>query len=223
MDIWIQAIGWIATLGSVTMYAPQTFKTLKTKSAASLELAPFLILFVGCITWTIFCSMMLSYQGWITNFCILFLMIPIFFYIFKDNKKSFVLVVVSILITISISTFFIIWKLNISFWVKLPFSIIAGSCTGFGLLPQSIKVFREKDIKDYSLISSILVMVFNVFWTLYWIGEAYYSKSGEGVTAEQDLILKILSSFFSFSGLATQLPVLYVYLNHTKKAQFKNI
>ena len=215
----IEILGWIATIGSVLMYAPQTIKTCKTKSASSLSPTPFMILALGSVLWALVCAMINSYQGWVTNIIVLILMTPIFYYMFNKNFKIFIPILIGIIVVIAAASTLMFLKFDISFWVKLPLNLIAGLCTGFGLLPQAIKIFKEREVKDYSLVTGVLIMSFNIVWVLYWAGKACYITAGNGATYEQNLSLMIISAILSFSGLITQLPVMYTYLKYEKKSK----
>lgn len=209
-----EIIGWIAAIGVVIMYIPQIIKVLKLKSTQGIEVKSFLIIAVGGLMWVIFTALFNSMQGFISNMLISLMMIVIIWYEFKKDMWKFISITSAIFTVILTSI--IIYAFNLSndipFGFKVVILLIAGSCTGLGLLPQVIKVIKTKDFGNYSLISSLLITIFNILWVIYWIGKTTDSSGWE------DISLGLLSALLSFFGLAIQLPVLalYVKTNHAK-------
>lgn len=172
MDISMNVIGWIATVFSILMYAPQSWKVLKNKSAEGISKPSFLIVTIGTAIWIVTGPLGNSWQGWACNSVIVLMMIPIIFYVFKDKKSVFWAVIA--LIVVAEAAAIALWVIQLSHgitpaqWLNILFVVLAGGLLSFALVPQGIKVFKTKEIGNYSLLSSTLVITGQVLWVAYW-------------------------------------------------------
>lgn len=205
-------IGWMAAIGTIIMYMPQTFRVLKTKDVSSLSKIGFPILAIGGTLLTMYTPLVTNdYQGWIANFLVGFLMMPIFYYLFyKDNNKKiffgFIAWIIASQITSIIFKFVMgpIENKAIKLIIEYTFSIIAGATIGLGLLPESIKIWKTKKIGSYSIISGMLITLISAFWAIYWISITI----GNWNTSE--FVPTLITSTFSCIGLCVQIPILIV-------------
>lgn len=183
MDSTKDIIGIIAAVLAVGMFLPQSLKVFMTKNVVGLSKATFLMVFTGGIFWTLFGVANYSWQAWGANSFILFLMLPIIFYLFKkldidkNNKRSqitflksnltFFTLVFVVLVDFITTLMMLVFKIQIPVPSGLIFSIIGGICTSFPFIPQIVKIFKTKNISSISIISTFSIIVANSFWTAY--------------------------------------------------------
>ena len=206
---WYEILGWIATVVAVFMYAPQTIKVLKNKSAHVSKIA-FIIIAFGCSIWAIFTPLQDSIQGYVTNSLIMILMTPILWYLFPKNWKLLIPMYLWMGTTILIGLSFLFFDIKVHVSLKYSFVIVAGMSTGFAMLPQTIRIIKNKKIQDYSAIAGVLISLANLMWVVYW-GAKSMDSSGN------DVALGILSAFFSFTGVLWQIPILIIYFKQKHK------
>ena len=204
-------IGWIAAVGTVIMYMPQTLRVLKTKDVSSLSKIGYPIISLGGTLLTMYIPLVTNdYQGWISNFLVGFLMMPIFYYLFfKDNKKIFfgaVLWIIGAQITSIIFKFVMgpIENKTIKLIIEYTFSIIAGGTIGLGLLPEAIKIWKTKRVGSYSIVSGMLISFICTLWAIYWTSIAI------GNWGTSEFVPTLVTATFSYVGLCVQTPILIV-------------
>ena len=63
----VSVIGAVAAMFTTVAYVPQAYKTIKTRSTASLSLPTYLMLFVGTCLWEVYGLMLGDYSIIFTN------------------------------------------------------------------------------------------------------------------------------------------------------------
>lgn len=206
MNISMNVIGWIATILAIVMYAPQSWKVLKHKKADGISKPTFLLVSFGTIVWIIAAPLGNSWQGWSANVVISILMISILYFVFKDKKIIFWAIVATIVAVIAVSIFF--WtdrNIDTPVWVSILFVTLAGIFLSSALAPQAYKVIKEKKIGEFSLLSTLLVIINNILWTTYWLMKAITDSN-------DDLAYNIIALIGS--ALPLIMPSLILIINY---------
>jgi len=203
---WYEVIGWMATIFSICVYCPQSYKVIKNRSA-DLSKITFTVVVFGVSMWSVYTPLVESMQGFITNSIMILLMIPIIWFLYNRNLKIIIPIYLFMILAIGLGIFFNINKMHINTFIKYPLVILAGSSTGFSFLPQAIKIVRERAIKDYSILSGIITIIGSSLWVTYWLGKTIAS-------ATDDIGLGILSIIFSSFGVVWQIPILTIYIKN---------
>ncbi len=208
MGMIIEIIGWLATIVTIGMYAPQSIKVIRAKKTEGLSKATFCLVAIGSIMWTIFGVAIDSWQVWTANGIVLILMIPIIYYLFKDEMAIFVLAV-SILVAAFITTMILLAvNVRLNSTVTVIVSVFGGIGTGLPYVPQVIKTFRTKNISSISIMSTLGVIVANSLWVLYYFFRLIHNSFVAG-----DLI----ALMFSALGVATASSLAYIYYRYKNK------
>ncbi len=210
---WYEVFGWMATVMGILMYFPQTVKTVKTKDVTQLSKFTFASVAFGSALWTISTIAIANpaYQGWAANFIITLLMFPIMFYLY--NTKIFISF--STLVAGILALSGVIWglKLQMPEWLQYIVVIVASCCTGLPFFPQLFKVLKSKNTISLSWISSTLVIMCGVLWTIFWTGKIAheYDKPQLGI-----VIISLISSIPLF---AVQIPLLFMCIRDKRRTK----
>lgn len=204
MTFLFETIGWIATVFGALMFAPQSYKVVRTKSTKELSVLTYTIIFISALGWAIYSSLVGSYQGFVANSVILILMIPMFYYIY-DRKSLLAVNILSAIGIITASIIILILMPKTGVALKIILVSISGLSSGFGFVPQVIKAIKIKKYNDGSLYSIILVIFTNILWLIYWIYRVVNASDSE-------LVSIIMASIFTSAAIIFQLPLLYIKL-----------
>ena len=211
--MWYEVFGWLATTMGILMYFPQMVKTVRTKDVSQLSKFTFASVAFGSALWTISTIAIANkaYPGWAANFVITLMMFPIMRYIYKT--KTFI--GFSAILAGILSTSIVIWILNLQMteWVQYVIVIVASCCTGLPFFPQLFKVIKSKNTSSLSWISSTLVIMCGVLWTIFWSGKIadQWQEPGLGI-----VIISLISSIPLF---LVQIPLLWMCIHHKIKTR----
>ena len=204
-------IGWSASFFTLIMFFPQTVKVIKTKDTSTLSKKAFSISIFGAIMWVMLSPFAHSLQAGVANLVTLILLSPIVFYLWKDQKKIMIGLLVTMAIFFIVSVVFWFIQPTLPLFLKYFFIIGAGLAVGFGLLPQTIKVIKTKELGSLSMYSALLILLANVTRLVYWSGKSYYE------TGDMIILGWLLVTFLTI-GFIIQIPVLYIFF----KSKMKN-
>lgn len=219
-------IGWIATVLTIVMYAPQTYKAIKTRNVEGLSKLTFLMVAMGSIFWTWFGVNIGSWQAWSANAVVLLLMLPIIYFLFRskvvafkdDVKKSnyiiqhfksqkfFIISLIVILINFIATLILLALGDFINSTSALVMSILGGLGISVPFLPQTFKTIKTKNTSAISIYSTITIVFANLFWVLY-----YTLWMVDDLEAS-----KLVSMLFSALGMITSSALAFVYIKYKK-------
>lgn len=217
MHITIQTFGWLASILTILMYTPQVIKVLKLKQAQGISKLTFTLVTAGTLVWVIAGPLVPSWQAWTANVIISLMMIPIIFYVFKENKKIFWTIVALIVASIALSLVFWILSytkgITMNFGVNVFFVTLAGLCLSSALVPQVIKLIKDKSVGHFSLLMTVLVVIGNALWSTYWGLQVF--------TTNETQALVIFSISFATSLFPMLVPILILVIHY--KYNRKNV
>lgn len=211
MSIIANVFGWIGVVLSIVMYTPQTYKVIKHKNAKGIAKFTFLIITFGTGMWIVSAPLASSWQGWSSNFIISFLMIPILYFVFKDQQKIFYAVICFLISTWVISSVFWWTNLHVNFVISIILIITAGGSSSASLIPQIIKLFKEKKVGEFSILSTLLMLIANALWTCYWTLEIT-------ITTKEEMWKNIVALMGTAPWLVTTFIILYFVMNQKYKS-----
>lgn len=203
----MQIIGWIASVITILMYAPQSFMTFRTKKVEGLSKIRFCLVAGGSGMWTVFAVAIHSWQAWSANGIVLLLMLPIFYHLFKHDSRIVIAAFSIIISTVATTLVLMILGVHLASPTALVASIFAGIGTGTPFVPQVFKTFKSKDISSISILTTWGVIWANVFWV------AYYSLRIAKDFTPGDLVAVL----FSFLGVVTSALMAFIYYKYKSK------
>lgn len=212
MGMAIEVIGWLASIITICMYAPQSLKVVIKKKTEGLSKTTYCLVVCGSISWTIFATLIHSWQAWTANGIVILCMIPVVYYLFKDNLKM-VIFICTIILSGAITTFVLMFfSLRTHPIIATVFSIVAGIGTGLPFIPQVIKTFKTKDVSSIAILTSFGIVLANILWVL------YYSlmMQQEGFSSA-----KLMAIVFCALGVITSTIMGFLYFKYKNKKNIK--
>lgn len=219
MSILINVIGWLAVAIGAAMYAPQTFKIIKTKDSKGLSVVTFSLAAFGNGMWLLYTSSLGDFtntcSGWAVNIIIEILMLPIVFFIFRDKPYHRYIIYLWFIATTAISLW---WNLafdknTIPGYVSIILVCFAGGVTSFGFVPQIIKILKTKTVGNLSLLLVLLYGIVNGLWTIYWTLNIVHDSSSDKVPSE------MISAILDAIGFFVQFFLGFLVVKYRKKAK----
>lgn len=178
MDIFFQDIlGWVGVILTTILSLPQIIKIIKEKKA-QLSLTSFGVLAAGILLW-IFFGITASVdkkpiEAIIANYISFGLILVTFFLFLKHNyKKMMWYFTIGASILMGILLFLIILaltksSLNLPDYLNGPIGILAVLGTSLAFLPQTINLFKTKNIQGVSFFLLVIGFFINFTWEFYW-------------------------------------------------------
>lgn len=225
MQIFTQMMGWVAAAITMLMYIPQARTILKNKSAEGLSVISYTLLLIGDLMWIIYSGfskvtgldILLVLQTFVPNLVIAILLIFYFKYLVKKrtNRMIYYIVIISSIVAGTILLFLpsdlIAISENVNKIILIFMVIFAAAPISIAFLPQTLNVIKVKDTKNMSKLSIILIVLGNIFWGLFWIGNMYLP--------EAENIRLIISLLFAIFGATIQLPILILKITEKTRIQ----
>lgn len=216
MTILINVIGWIAVVIGASMYAPQSIKVIKSKSAKGLSKISFTLAAFGNGMWLIYMGSLGDFlntsSGWSVNVIVGVMMLPILYYIYKDKLWVRILFYAWFLFTFSISLYLELKGESLASWEQISFVVLAGGTTSFGFIPQIIKILKTKKTDNLSLLLVSMYATVNALWTIYWALMLIYKSDSDSFPGE------MVSIVLDGGGFLVQFYLGYLAIKYKSKA-----
>lgn len=212
MNLAIEIIGWLASIMTICMYTPQSLKVLISKKTEGLSKTTYCLVICGSISWTIFATLIHSWQAWTANAIVILAMIPVVYYLFKNDLRLVVLIS-SIILAASITTFILMFiPIGAHPILATVFSIAAGIGTGLPFVPQVVKTFKSKDVASIAILTSVGVVIANILWVLYY-----------GLMMKQEGFLpeNFMAVLFCAFAVITSSIMIFIYFRYKGKTNVK--
>lgn len=212
MEMFIEIVGWLASIMTICMYTPQSLKVLISKKTVGLSKTTYCLVIGGSISWTVFATLIHSWQAWTANGIVILSMIPVVYYLFKDNLRLVILI--SSIILTSVVTTFVLMFIPIGTHPILAtiFSIAAGIGTGLPFMPQVIKTLRSKDVASIAIMTSVGVVIANILWVLYY----GLMMQRDGFSPEN-----LMAVIFCAFGVITSGIMIFIYFRYKGRVNIK--
>lgn len=168
MNLAIQIVGYLAATFAIVLYAPQSYKSWKTKDVSTLSVPTFLFAFFGGMLWLFYGTLdSEKIASAITSVGISILMFPIIHLMFfHKNKVIYWFMVAGVVLPI----IFMIVCYSLKADIKPPkavmtaMAVTCSSLTAWIWLPQVIKIFKSKDAHSISVVAMIISAIAQTFW-----------------------------------------------------------
>lgn len=228
MDIFTQIMGWLAAITTMVMYAPQVHTILKKKSAEGLSLLSYTLLMFGVLIWVIYSGFLkamgkpieMILQTYTPN-AVIALILTIYFYFLTKSKIARLTYWISIAIAVALGTALLFipgGTIKISTGtesiINILLAIFASAPIAVAFLPQTISTIKEKNTRFISLFSVCLIMIGNILWALFWIGNMF--------AVDAEIPRLSISLTFAVLAVVVQAPIFYLKITEKKRVEVTN-
>ena len=203
-----EILGWITATLTILMYLPQVAKVIRTKSVLNLSKTTFVALYFVEVLFVIWAPMVSSFQVYGSNGFLIFILMPIIYYLFFQRKWVFITIFTIGILAFTAGLLEFIFALKVHKMISLSLSLLLSVTLGILFFPQSWIVFKQKALGKVSGISASLIFLANVLWGIYWLSKLI-ENSFDGAI--------LVQLIFVFLAALAQTPIIYYFIQEKLK------